>query len=64
MDYVTVYKGENTLFVQLKKNTWFQERTILDVDISTAMITDFATSSDAIITLNTPLTTDTVCIDN
>ncbi|MFC4636114.1 head GIN domain-containing protein [Dokdonia ponticola] len=63
MDYVAVYKEGNTLFLRLKKNTWFRGRMILDVDISTAMITDFAASSDAIITLNTPLTTDTVRID-
>ncbi|WP_299211250.1 head GIN domain-containing protein [uncultured Dokdonia sp.] len=63
MDYVTVYKEGNTLFLRLKKNTWFKGRMVLDVAISTAMITDFTASSDAIITLNTALTTDTVRID-
>ncbi len=63
MDYVTVYKEGNTLFLRLKKNTWFKGKMILDVAISTAIITDFAASSDAIVTLNTPLTTDTVRID-
>ena len=63
MDYVTVYKEENTLFLKLKKNTWFKGKMILDVSISTKMITDFAAAADAIVTLNTPLTADTVQID-
>lgn len=63
MDYVTIYKEGNTLFLRLKKNTWFKGKMTLDVAISTVMITDFAASSDAIVTLNTPLTTDTVRID-
>jgi hypothetical protein len=63
MDYVAVYKEGNTLFLKLKKNTWFKGKMILDVSISTKMITDFAASGDAIVTLNTPLTTDTVHID-
>lgn len=63
MDYVTIYKEGSTLFLRLKKNTWFKGKMILDVAISTAMITDFAASSDAMITLDTPLTSDTVRID-
>lgn len=63
MQYVTVYKEGSTLFLRLKKNTWFKGKMILDVAISTAMITDYTASSDAVVTLQTPLTTDTVRID-
>jgi len=63
MDYVTVYKEGNTLFLRLKKNTWFKGKMILDVDISTKMITDYNASSDAVVSLNTPLTTDIVHIN-
>lgn len=63
MEYVTVYKEGNTLFLRLKKNTWFKGKMILDVAVSTAMISEYTASSDAIITLKTPLTTDTVRID-
>lgn len=62
MDYVKVYKEGNTLFLRLKKNTWFKGKMVLDVDLSTKMITDYAASSDAVVILNTPLKTDKVHI--
>ncbi|MEP0263498.1 head GIN domain-containing protein [Dokdonia sp.] len=63
MQYVTVYKEGNTLFLRLNKNTWFKGKMVLDVAISTAMITDYTASSDAVVMLQTPLTTDTARID-
>lgn len=62
MDYVSIYKEGDTLFLRLNKNTWFTGKMTLDVAISTAMITDYTASSDAMITLKTPLTTDRVRI--
>ena len=63
MEYVEVYKEENTLFFRLKKNTWFKGKMVLDVTLSTDMITEYNASSDAVITLNTPLKTDTAKIN-
>ncbi|SNS30024.1 head GIN domain-containing protein [Dokdonia pacifica] len=63
MEYVNIYKEGNTLFLRLKKNTWFKGKMILDVQLSTNMITDYNASSDAIVILNTPLTSDTVRIN-
>lgn len=62
MEYVHIYKEGNTLFLRLKKNTWFKGKMILDVTLSTNMITDYNASSDAIVILDTPLKADTVRI--
>ncbi len=63
MEYVHIYKEGNTLFLRLKKNTWFKGKMVLDVTLTTDMINYYNASSDAVVTLNTPLKTETVHIN-